>query len=69
MSYDKMRERSVTIAELNIVSDWVRALEDIDYAYLLDGSVTITDISDNKCAEIWWDSDAETWRVDWIKNG
>lgn len=44
--------RSTNAPEVAIVRDWLSALEEHEG----DG-----------IAEIWWDSDAEQWTVDWIK--
>jgi hypothetical protein len=61
--------RSVNYTELMIVRDWLSAIEEIDYTALIDAVITLCNHEGNGIAELWWDSDAEQWAVDWIKNG
>lgn len=48
-----------------LVSKALSDIERLDYSYIYAGEITVMREDGEELADIWWDSEAETWRVDW----
>ena len=62
------RKNSLYAHDLNLVGEALIDIEKLDTSYIYAGSIHVMRPDGEVLAEVWWDSESESWRVDWNRS-